>query len=69
MSNDRWLWFGTARVEDTRRIIWICFRVAPEVFFAKVFGVLLALLPTHGPHDEEECRHTSRLGCPATMQR
>ena len=39
MSNDRWLRFGNARVEDTRRMIWICFRVSPEVFFADVFGV------------------------------
>ena len=39
LSNDRWLRFGTARVEDTRRMIWICFCMSPEVFFAEVFGV------------------------------
>ena len=39
MSDDNWIRFQNDRVENTRSLIWISWRVAPEVFFAEVFGV------------------------------
>ena len=39
MSDDNWIRFQNDRVENTRSLIWISWRVAPEVFFAEVFEV------------------------------